>query len=263
MQRGAWQDGEVPRASALTSFKRMVRIGAARAPRAREWPCSRRRGLLGVAGPTTTVTWQCDSRRQRSFLLATRSILTIARSTDLSSTGSSCPISTELLLSMSGRTRDITERWHSRVVRRKLSHSSQRLRTSGTWRRRLHRSPLRPRRGERRRLAVGTADGVATLSLSGSSWGHSILAPVGGEVVGTEQVEVVSLASVLEEFTSDAPRPPVIVKVNIEGMAGGLVVGTPQTSGVVSARSGSIWSQTIRYLSGRSWRTFRWQAGAA
>lgn len=75
--------------------------------------------------------------------------------------------------------------------------------------------------------AVGTADGVATLSLSGSSWGHSLLAPVGGEVIGTECVEVVSLASVLEEAAGDARGLPVIVKINIEGMAGSLVVGTP------------------------------------
>ena len=74
--------------------------------------------------------------------------------------------------------------------------------------------------------AVGTSDGLATLSLSGDSWGHSLLAPVDGEVIGTEQVELVSLATALEEAAGIAPSSPLIVKINIEGMAGGLVVGT-------------------------------------
>lgn len=77
------------------------------------------------------------------------------------------------------------------------------------------------------RSAVGTTAGRATLSLSASSWGHSLLVPADGRIVGTEEVEVVTFAGVLTRVASRRRGRRLVVKINVEGLAGGLITATP------------------------------------
>jgi len=73
-------------------------------------------------------------------------------------------------------------------------------------------------------VAVGAEDGTVTLNLSAGSWGHSIHEPLGGEVTGTEEVELVALSDRLREASADGV--PVVAKINVEGAAGSMIMGT-------------------------------------
>lgn len=73
-------------------------------------------------------------------------------------------------------------------------------------------------------VAVGATAGSVTLHLAPGSWGHSIHTPVGGGATGTEEVEVVALASVLRSV--GAHGRDVVVKINVEGAAGEMILGT-------------------------------------
>lgn len=72
--------------------------------------------------------------------------------------------------------------------------------------------------------AVGASAGTVSLHLAPGSWGHSVHTPVGGESVGTEVVEMVSLSDALE--TVSARGDPVVAKINVEGAAGSMILGT-------------------------------------
>lgn len=73
-------------------------------------------------------------------------------------------------------------------------------------------------------VAVGATAGSVELHLSPGSWGHSVHVPVGGESVGTEQVEMISLSDALATIT--ASGKPVVAKINVEGAAGSMIMGT-------------------------------------
>ncbi len=73
-------------------------------------------------------------------------------------------------------------------------------------------------------VAVGAEAGTVELHLSPGSWGHSVHVPVGGESVGSEEVEMVSLSSALTAIGSAGA--PVVAKINVEGAAGSMILGT-------------------------------------
>lgn len=72
--------------------------------------------------------------------------------------------------------------------------------------------------------AVGAQDGTVSLHLAPGSWGHSVHTPVGGESVGTEVVEMVALSDALRSVSEGGE--PVVVKINVEGAAGSMILGT-------------------------------------
>ena len=72
--------------------------------------------------------------------------------------------------------------------------------------------------------AVGAAAGTVSLHLAAGSWGHSVHTPVGGESVGTEVVDMVALSTALR--TISEAGDPVVAKINVEGAAGEMILGT-------------------------------------
>lgn len=72
--------------------------------------------------------------------------------------------------------------------------------------------------------AVGASAGTVTLHLAPGSWAHSVHTPVGGESVGTETVEMVALSDALARIGEAGL--PVVVKINVEGAAGSMILGT-------------------------------------
>jgi hypothetical protein len=77
------------------------------------------------------------------------------------------------------------------------------------------------------RSAVGSADGEVALNVSSQSWSHSIYAPATGEHVGVEHVPLRSFSSILQAVQDAAAGAAIVVKINIEGAAGDVVLGTP------------------------------------
>ena len=88
----------------------------------------------------------------------------------------------------------------------------------------LRRSSEEIDRWQIRPCAVGADAGTVELHLAVGSWGHSIHVPVGGESVGTEIVEMVALSTALSDIAQSGK--PVVVKINVEGAAGGMILGT-------------------------------------
>ena len=74
------------------------------------------------------------------------------------------------------------------------------------------------------RAAVGAEEGSITLHLSPGSWGHSVHTPLGGVSTGTEVVPLLSLSTELRTASEDATK--VVVKINVEGAAGDMILGT-------------------------------------
>lgn len=72
--------------------------------------------------------------------------------------------------------------------------------------------------------AVGADAGTVTLHLAPGSWGHSVHTPVGGESVGVEEVEMVALSTALRTVSDGGL--PVVAKINVEGAAGSMILGT-------------------------------------
>lgn len=72
--------------------------------------------------------------------------------------------------------------------------------------------------------AVGAEAGTVTLHLAPGSWGHSVHTPVGGESVGVEEVEMVALSTALRTVSDGGL--PVVAKINVEGAAGSMILGT-------------------------------------
>lgn len=77
------------------------------------------------------------------------------------------------------------------------------------------------------RCAIGDADGEVDLYISSESWSHSIYQPSDSAVVGRERVPLRRLAPILEAVQTRYPRSPLIVKINIEGAAGDVILSTP------------------------------------
>lgn len=76
------------------------------------------------------------------------------------------------------------------------------------------------------RSAVGAADGEVALNVSSQSWSHSIYAPATGDQIGVEQVPLKSFSSILKAVQDAAAGAAIVVKINIEGAAGDVVLGT-------------------------------------
>ena len=72
--------------------------------------------------------------------------------------------------------------------------------------------------------AVGARAGTVSLHLAPGAGGHSVHTPVGGESVGTETVEMIALSDALRSIS--APGDPVVAKINVEGAAGSMILGT-------------------------------------
>lgn len=72
--------------------------------------------------------------------------------------------------------------------------------------------------------AVGAHAGSIELHLAPGSWGHSVHVPVGGESVGIETVDMIALSDALARVS--APGLPVVAKINVEGAAGEMILGT-------------------------------------
>jgi FkbM family methyltransferase len=79
------------------------------------------------------------------------------------------------------------------------------------------------------RLGVGRTPGRAPLYVSDESWSHSLypdLASTSGpQVAPTQEIEIVTLSSVLAEIEDAHPGVPVVLKVNVEGAAADVVLG--------------------------------------
>jgi FkbM family methyltransferase len=73
------------------------------------------------------------------------------------------------------------------------------------------------------RIAVGAQAGEVSLYVSPESWAHSIHAEM-VDAVSVEKVEMVTLASLLETARQKRPGTPVVIKVNVEGSAGEILM---------------------------------------
>lgn len=79
---------------------------------------------------------------------------------------------------------------------------------------------------EARRLAIGAQTGTARLHLSSESWAHSLFEPVRGEVEDSIEVPIGRLEKIIEE-TAQQEGHGILIKLNIEGAAGRVVLSTP------------------------------------
>jgi len=73
------------------------------------------------------------------------------------------------------------------------------------------------------RSAVGDAAGMVSLFVSAESWAHSVQAGM-VEAVGVERVEMVTLADVLSRLAEDHPDRDYVLKINVEGSAGSILL---------------------------------------
>jgi FkbM family methyltransferase len=87
---------------------------------------------------------------------------------------------------------------------------------------------LAGRHWEVHQQAVGAEEKRIELYVSRSSRSHSIIA--GAEAVGSETVEMVAFPAVLDRARALASGAPVVVKLNVEGAAGEIVLGTPEAA---------------------------------
>jgi FkbM family methyltransferase len=76
------------------------------------------------------------------------------------------------------------------------------------------------------RIALSDAEGHAALHVTASSWAHSLLAPAEGGVIATQEVPTQRLSSILDHVRDGHPGRPLIVKLNIEGAAGTVLLAT-------------------------------------
>jgi FkbM family methyltransferase len=76
------------------------------------------------------------------------------------------------------------------------------------------------------RCAVGSHDGVVALNVSSQSWSHSLYTPMTGEAIGVEHVDLRSFSSILNTVRRTAGDAPIFVKINVEGAAGDVILGT-------------------------------------
>jgi FkbM family methyltransferase len=73
------------------------------------------------------------------------------------------------------------------------------------------------------RIAVGANPGEVSLFVSPESWAHSIYEQM-VDSVSVERVPMVTLATVLERASEERPGQPVVMKVNVEGSAGPILM---------------------------------------
>jgi FkbM family methyltransferase len=95
---------------------------------------------------------------------------------------------------------------------------------------RLERAQAVNERSERwsvRRAAVGEKNGSASLFVSAESWAHSLQDGM-VEAVGVERVDVLAMESVLQEIEAKHPDSEVVVKMNVEGSVGSIVLPLDQ-----------------------------------
>ena len=71
------------------------------------------------------------------------------------------------------------------------------------------------------RAAVGAQRGTAVLHISTESWSHSLMELPSGEPLRSEEVPVVAFRDLLTWCADSHPGIPVVVKLNVEGAAGG------------------------------------------
>ena len=72
-------------------------------------------------------------------------------------------------------------------------------------------------------IAVGANAGEVSLFVSPESWAHSIYAEM-VDAVSVERVAMVTLATVLERAFEKRPGQPVVIKLNVEGSAGPILM---------------------------------------
>jgi FkbM family methyltransferase len=75
------------------------------------------------------------------------------------------------------------------------------------------------------RIALSDTEGHALLNVTASSWAHSLLVPT-GPAISTQEVETRRLSSILDHVRDSHPSRPLIVKLNIEGAAGTVLLAT-------------------------------------
>jgi FkbM family methyltransferase len=73
------------------------------------------------------------------------------------------------------------------------------------------------------RIALGATPGEVSLFVSPESWAHSIYEEM-VESVSVESVEMVTLATVLERAREKRPGHSVVMKINVEGSAGPILM---------------------------------------
>jgi FkbM family methyltransferase len=76
------------------------------------------------------------------------------------------------------------------------------------------------------RVALSDAEGRVVLNVSDESWAHSLLVPASGDVTSTQEVGTRALSSILDEVREGHPTRELIVKLNIEGAAGTVLLAT-------------------------------------
>jgi len=74
--------------------------------------------------------------------------------------------------------------------------------------------------------AVGSHAGEMPLNISTASWSHSSRQPISGSIVATQVVSMRTLKSVIDDAAERAAGAPLLVKINIEGMAGEIIAST-------------------------------------
>ncbi|MDD7941978.1 FkbM family methyltransferase [Actinomycetospora lutea] len=94
------------------------------------------------------------------------------------------------------------------------------------------RSNVRSKDWELRRAAVGATSGHVTLHVSNESWAHTVNEEM-IQSVGTQEVEMVTLAELLAGLPVHLKGDKIVLKVNVEGMAGGILLAA--TAGQLAA----------------------------
>jgi FkbM family methyltransferase len=91
---------------------------------------------------------------------------------------------------------------------------------------RAHRANVRRVSWDIQRTAVGAARGRARLFSSRESWAHSLYEHM-VEATGSEEVDVTDLVSILERANGRRPGGHVVLKLNVEGSAGAILLAVP------------------------------------
>lgn len=77
------------------------------------------------------------------------------------------------------------------------------------------------------RCAVGNRDGEVDLLVSSESWSHSIYQPHSGRLIGSERVQLKAFPAILRAIQEAHPSRAIVVKINIEGAAGDVILAAP------------------------------------
>ena len=77
------------------------------------------------------------------------------------------------------------------------------------------------------RSAVSDRPGEVNLFVSPESWGHSLYPQLVGDASSVERVRANAFSVILDAIRRVQPSRPIVVKINIEGAAGDVILGTP------------------------------------